>query len=131
MNTARPAGHHSITPYLTVPDADRLVDFLRAAFEGHLVKLDRNEGGRIRHARIRIGDSILMLNEAGDYPANDSQLHLYVDDVDESFSRALDEGATAVMQPNTRPHGDRMAGIHDPCGNTWWLAAPAEAGQVD
>jgi len=125
MTTAPPAGHHSITPYLTVADADRLVDFLRAAFDGHVVKLDRGDGGRIRHAQVRIGDSTLMLNEAGEYPANSSQIHLYVADVEESFSRALDEGATAVMQPENRPHGDRMAGIHDPCGNTWWLATPA------
>jgi uncharacterized glyoxalase superfamily protein PhnB len=125
MTTATPAGHNTITPYLTVPDADRLVDFLRAAFDGHVVKVDRNDNGRIRHAQVRIGDSILMLNEAGEYPANNSQIHLYVDDVDESFSRALDEGATAVKQPEKRPHGHRMAGMHDPCGNTWWLATPA------
>jgi len=124
MTTARPTGHHTITPYLTVPDADRLVDFLRAAFDGQPVKLDRSDDGRIRHAQVRIGDSILMLNEAGDHPANNSQIHLYVDDVDETLRRAVADGATVIMAPEQRPHGARMAGLDDPCGNTWWLATP-------
>ncbi len=120
-----PEGYHTITPYFTVSDADRLIDFVTAAFEGHVVKEDRSDNGRVRHARIRIGDSIMMLNEAGgDYSANESQMHLYVSDVDAAFRKALDEGASAVMEPNDRPHGDRMAGLRDPCGNTWWIATP-------
>ncbi len=120
-----PEGYHSITPYFTVADADRLIAFMLTVFDGHLVKEDRTEDGRVRHARVRIGDSIVMLNEAGgDYAANESQMHLYVRDVDATFQRALEEGASAVMEPNVRPHGDRMAGFRDPCANTWWIATP-------
>ncbi|MGI9646196.1 MAG: VOC family protein [Ilumatobacteraceae bacterium] len=122
-----PEGYHTITPYFTVADADRLISFVTAAFDGRVVSEDRDENGRIRHARIRIGDSVIMLNEAAaDYPPNDSQLHLYVIDVDVTLQRALGEGASAVMQPNERPHGGRMAGVRDPCGNTWWIAAPVD-----
>ena len=120
-----PEGYHTITPYFTVPDADHLILFVTSAFDGQLLKEDRYENGRLRHARIRIGDSIMMLNEAGgDYSANESQMHLYVADVDAVYRKALDQGASAVMEPNDRPHGDRMAGLRDPCGNTWWIATP-------
>jgi uncharacterized glyoxalase superfamily protein PhnB len=120
-----PAGYHAITPYFTVADADRLIAFMTDAFDGHVLMEDRSENGRVRHARVRIGDSIVMLNEASDdYAANESQMHLLVEDVDATFTRALQQGASAVMGPNNRPHGDRMAGFRDPCSNTWWIASP-------
>ena len=119
-----PDGYHAITPYFTVADADRLIAFMKSAFDGRVVMDDRTEDGRVRHARVRIADSIVMLNEAGDdYEANVSQMHLYVADVDATYSRALEEGASSLMEPNDRPHGDRMAGFRDPCANIWWIAA--------
>ncbi len=117
--------HHAITPYFTVTDADRLIAFITEVFDGHLLMADRTDNGRVRHARVRIGDSIVMLNEASeDYTANESQMHLVVDDVDATFARALQHGASTLMEPNLRPHGDRMAGFRDPCANTWWIASP-------
>jgi uncharacterized glyoxalase superfamily protein PhnB len=121
-----PEGYHTITPYFTVPDADQLIAFLQAVFEGQVVKQDRDDDGRIRHARVRIGDSVIMLNEASaEYPANHSQVHVYIADVEATFTRALEEGASAIMTPNRRPYGNRMAGVRDPCGNTWWIASQA------
>lgn len=114
----------TITPYFTVKDADRLITFLTQAFGATLVRENRYENGRVQHARLRIGDSILMLNESSDdYPANVSQIHLYMDDAEAGYAAALRHGATSLMAPNNRPHGDRMAGITDPCGNVWWIAA--------
>lgn len=113
----------TITPYFTVKDADTFIAFVLAVFDAELIKEDRYETGRIQHARLRIGESILMLNEATDtYPANQSQMHVYVDDVDARFAKALKQGALPLMQPNLRPHGDRMAGARDSFGNVWWLA---------
>ena len=67
-----------------------------------------------------------MMNEStDDYPINVSQVHLYVEDTDSTFTKALQAGATTLMKPNTRPHGDRMAGVKDPSGNIWWIATPA------
>ena len=120
-----PAGYHAITPYFTVADANRLIAFMMGAFDGQVLIEDRSENGRVRHARVRIEDSIVMLNEAGDdYTANESQMHLFVADVDATFTRALQQGASALMEPNNRPHGDRMAGFCDPCANSWWIASP-------
>ena len=127
MNWKRdiPDGYHSITPYFTVRDADRLIEFLVAAFDGIIVIEKRDTNRRIQHARVRIGDSILMLHESTEeYPINVSPMHLYVKDADTTFSNALRAGAIALMEPNNRPHGARMAGIEDPCGNIWWIATP-------
>ena len=118
-----PEGYHTITPYFTVSDADQLLEFLVEAFGGAIVATNRYPTGRIQHARVRVGDSVIMINESNDqYPVNVSQMHLYVDDVEIVFSKALSAGAVSIMEPNKRPHGDRMAGVKDPCGNIWWIA---------
>ena len=120
-----PDGYHAITPYFTVEDADGFMAFVEQVFGATQLKLDRYDDGRVQHARMKIGDSIIMLNQSSaDYPPNTSQMHLYVEDADATFDAALKQGATPLMQPNLRPHGDRMAGIKDPCGNVWWLATP-------
>lgn len=116
-------GQHTITPYFTVQDADRFMNFLVAAFGATLVKESRYDDNGIQHARLLIGNSLIMLNESTDeYPANVSQMHIYVEDADKAHQLALQLGATTLMEPNDRPHGDRMAGIKDPCGNIWWVA---------
>ena len=121
-----PQGYHTITPYFTVSDADHLLEFLVEAFGGAIVTTNRYPSGRIQHARIRVGDSVIMINESNEqYPVNVSQMHLYVDDVEKVFSKALSAGAVSIMEPNERPHGDRMAGVKDPCGNIWWIARHA------
>ena len=122
-----PEGYHTITPYFTVSDADQLLEFLVEAFDGAIVATNRYPTGRIQHARVRVGDSVVMLNENNEqYPVNVSQMHLYVDDVEIVFSKALSAGAVSIMEPNERPHGDRMAGVKDPCGNIWWIATHAD-----
>jgi len=116
-------GLHAITPYFTVDDADKLIAFLIAAFGAVLIKEDRYDDNRVQHARLRIGDSIIMLNQSTNaYSPNISQMYLYVEDTDASYKRALELGAESLMEPNERPYGDRMSGIKDPCGNIWWLA---------
>lgn len=121
-----PEGYHTITPYFTVSDADQLLEFLVEAFGGAIVAANRYPTRRIQHARVRVGDSVIMLNESNEqYPINVSQMHLYVDDVEIVFSKALSAGAVSIMEPNERPHGDRMAGVKDPCGNIWWIATHA------
>jgi uncharacterized glyoxalase superfamily protein PhnB len=106
-----------------VGDADLLIAFLMTAFGATVIKKDKYDNNRIQHARLRIGSSIIMLNEGSEtYPTNTSQMHLYVSDADATYEAALQAGATILMEPNVRPHGDRMAGIKDPCGNVWWIA---------
>ena len=121
-----PNEYNSITPYFTVADAEKLIEFSVEVFDGVVIYNNRNTAGRVQHARIRIGDSIIMLNEANkDYKLNVSQMHLYVDDVEAVYSKALLAGAKSLMSPNIRPHGDKMAGLKDPCENIWWIAGAA------
>ena len=116
----------AITPYFTVPDADQLVRFLVAVFDAQLVRENRYEDNSIQHARLLIGDSLIMLNQStAQYAANISQMHIYVENADKAYEQALQSGASSLMEPNDRPHGDRMAGITDPCGNIWWIASRA------
>ena len=82
-----PDGYHTITPYFTVANADRLLEFLSKVFGGVNIVTIRYPAGGIQHARVRIGDSIIMLNESNEqYSVNVSQMHLYVDDVDVVFA---------------------------------------------
>ncbi len=123
-----PDGYGTITPYFTVTGADPFIAFLRGAFEATVIKENRYEDGRIQHARVRVGGSIIMINESSDEcPPNVSQMHLYVDDADGAYREALRCGGASLMEPNDRPHGDRMAGIKDPCGNIWWIATNRQA----
>ena len=125
-NMKIPKGLHTITPYFTVSDADQLIEFVVQVFDGSILVIDRYPNGRIQHARIGVGSSVIMLNECNEhYPANVSQMYLYVEDVESKYSKALDAGAASIMEPNDRPYGDRIAGIKDPCGNIWWIAKHA------
>ena len=118
-----PDGYHTVTPYFRVANADRLLEFLSEAFSGVNIVTIRYPASGIQHARVCIGDSVIMLNEGNEqYSVNVSQMHHYVDDVDVLFADALSAGADPIMEPNKRPHRDRMAGFKDPCGNIWWIA---------
>ena len=120
-------GDPVVTPYFTVRDADAFIEFLSNVFGAMIVKESRYHDGKVQHVRMRIGNSLLMLNESSDkYPANVSQMHVYVENVDFTYTTALNAGASSLMEPNVRPHGDRMAGIKDPCGNIWWIAQPGD-----
>ena len=89
-----PKGLHTITPYFTVSDADQLIEFVVQVFDGSILVINRYPNGRIQHARISVGSSVVMLNECNEhYPANVSQMYLYVEDVESKYSKALDAGA--------------------------------------
>lgn len=122
MSSHKPANHHAVSPYLMVADARAMLAFLAATFEA--TELDRRTGpdGAIKHAEVRIDDSVVMLGErpAATHAATGST-HVYVADVDACYRRALAAGAQSVVEPRDQPYGDRSAGILDPEGNTWWL----------
>ncbi|MEL6648633.1 MAG: VOC family protein, partial [Pseudomonadota bacterium] len=122
--TAQSADYGTVTPYFTVDDPDALIAFAEAVFDAELIKINHYASGGLQHARLRIGDTVIMLNQSTDaYAAQVSQMHILVGDADAVFDHALDAGAEAIMEPNIRPHGHRMAGVKDPCGNIWWIAS--------
>ena len=122
--------NNEITPYFTVKDADAFILFMAKVFSTSLVKCNRYEDGSIQHARIRLGDSVIMLNEANDeYPANKSQMHVYIENLEGIYHLGLSMGGKSLMSPVVRQHGDLMAGFEDPFGNVWWIAEKNELTQ--
>ena len=85
------------------------------------------EGG-IGHAEVEIGGAVLMLSDAAppDFPVNNTQIHLYVEDVDSVYARAVSAGATVIAEPADQFHGDRLARVADPSGNQWSIASQVE-----
>ena len=111
---AVPEGYHSVTPYLVVQGAGKLIDFMGGVADG-----------TVGHTEMRIGDSVIMLSEARDqWKAMPATLHLYVEDI-AAYARAPAAGATVVAEPRTSPTGDRSGGGRQ-CGNFWWVATRIE-----
>jgi PhnB protein len=124
---AIPDGYHTITPYLTVQGAGKLIDFLKLAFDAQETERIAAPNGAIAHAEVRIGDSIVMMSDAGGERAPmPSGLYLYVNDTDAVYKSALRAGATSIMEPADQFYGDRSAGVKDPAGNQWWIATHKE-----
>jgi PhnB protein len=122
-----PEGHHTVTPFLRVKDAAKLIEFLKPAF-GAVVTFSMNgPGGTVVHAEVKIGDSMVMLGQAPPSDAGlQSMIHLYVPDTDAVYKSALAAGATSIREPADQFYGDRSAGVKDFCGNEWWMATHIE-----
>jgi uncharacterized glyoxalase superfamily protein PhnB len=118
-----PEGHHTVTPYLVIPGVAKLIEFVKQAFGATEVFLSRRPDGTVMHAEVKIGDSIIMMGEGGEGGKNfPGMLHLYMEDVDAIYRRAIQAGAKSVREPADQPYGDRTGGVEDPFGNQWWIA---------
>ncbi len=116
-------GFHTITPYIIVRNAPRLIEFLSAAFEGKLISRKNRPDGSVMHAEMRIGDSMLMLAEGtNDFTPMPVAIYLYVPNCDAVYERALTAGGDSLSECRDMPYGERFGGIKDPCGNIWWVA---------
>jgi PhnB protein len=121
-----PRGQPTVSPYLTVRGARTLLDFIESTFAGRITEL-LAPGGAIAHAQVRIGDSVVMVGESPDATVlSAAVLYVYVADVDATYRRALDSGASPVREPADQFYGDRSGAVKDPCGNTWWIASRVE-----
>jgi len=122
-----PEGYHTVTPYLSVQGVPRLISFLQEAF--HAKELERMTAadGRVGHAEVKIGDSIVMMGEpTGEAKPMPSMIYLYLEDTDAAYRRALEAGATSLRTPTDMFYGDRNAAVTDPLGNQWWIATHME-----
>ncbi len=120
----KPDGYPAVSPYLIAAGAQRVIDFLKQTFGATELRRYAMPDGSIMHVEVRIGDSVVMLGDAGDnWPAVPSHLHVYVEDVDATYRRALEAGGVAVQAPERKGEDpDRRGGVKDPAGNTWWIA---------
>ena len=124
---AIPQGYHTVTPYLIVDDARAQIEFLQKAFGATKSFSHDGPDGKIAHAEVKVGDSILMIgNAGGKWPARPCNIYLYVENTDDLYKRALAAGAKSVMEPANQFYGDRNAGVEDSNGNQWWIATHVE-----
>ena len=127
-----PDGFRSVTPHLTVEGAAAAIEFYKKAFGAvELSRMPASDGKRLMHAMIRVGDSVIMLNDAfpemggkgpkalGGTPVT---VHLYVPDSDKVFAQAVAAGATVVMPIADMFWGDRYGQVTDPFGHCWSIA---------
>jgi uncharacterized glyoxalase superfamily protein PhnB len=126
-----PDGYHSITPALTVRDAARAIEFYKKAFGAKERGAMKGPDGKIMHAELMIGDSIIMLaDEFPEFGALSPQsvggsaltLHIYLDGVDAAFDRAVQAGAEVEMPVTDQFWGDRYGKLKDPFGHKWSIA---------
>jgi PhnB protein len=130
-----PEGYHAVTPYLCINEAGKAINFYKQAFAAKEVMRLEAPGGKIGHAEIKIGGSHIML--ADEHPdmgflsplsigGTPVHIHLYVEDVDATFNRAVAAGAKAVRVVADQFYGDRSGSLTDPWGHVWHVATHIE-----
>lgn len=126
-----PAGYHTVTPALIVRGAAKAIEFYKRAFGAEEITRLEGPDGSVAHAEIRIGDSVIMLGDENPQWGLSSpqrlggvhgSLHIYVDDADAAFERALRAGATVRAPLEDAFWGDRYGKVTDPFGHEWGLA---------
>lgn len=124
---AIPDGYHTVTPYLTTSDLPRLVKFTVDAFGAKPTESVPDAEGKVRHAEVKIGDSMVMIGQARDeHPPRPTALYLYVEDTHATYKRALEAGGKSLMEPAKQFYGDINGGVEDPVGNQWWIGTHVE-----
>jgi PhnB protein len=130
-----PEGYHSVTPYLCCKNAADAIEFYKKAFGATEVLRMGDPSGKVGHAELQIGDSRVML--ADEFPemgfkspqsvgGSPVMLHLYVEDVDATFPRAVAAGAKVTREVADQFYGDRGGQVEDPFGHKWYVSTHKE-----
>ena len=122
-----PDGYPRVTPVLVVEGAGKLLDFMKAAFGAQERMRMPTPDGKVAHAEVSIGDSVIMVADATpQFAPAQGNIHLYVEGVDDVFKRALAAGAKSEMEPADQFYGDRSGSVRDQFGNLWSIATHIE-----
>ena len=123
----KPDGYTTVSPYLIVDGAAGTIEFLGTVFGAVELRRFATPGGSVMHAEVRIDDTVVMIADAADgWPPVASHVHVYVPDVDATYTRALAAGATSVQEPVKKQDADKRGGVKDAGGTTWWIATKVE-----
>ena len=127
MGSYKPDGYPSVSPYLIVDGANATIEFLRRVFAAVEIRRFADPAGKIMHAEVRIDDTVVMIADGVEgWPPVPSHVHVYVPDVDATYGRALEAGATSVQEPVKKDDEDKRGGVKDSGGTTWWIATKVE-----
>ena len=125
--TYKPENYNTVSPYLIVDGADRTIEFLKAVFGAAELRRFADDAGNIMHAEVRIDDTVIMLADGAEgWPPVPSHVHIYVNDVDTIYRRAIEAGAISVQEPVKKDDADKRGGVQDTGGTTWWIATKVE-----
>ena len=117
----KPAEYNSVSPYLVVNGAQKMIDLLQKIFDAKELRKYKTSEGRILHAELKIDDSVLMLADATEaYPQSTSLVHIYTPDANAIYQKAVEAGCRPVQEPQERKGDpDRRGGFKDFAGNFW------------
>jgi len=121
-----PEGYHTVTPFLTLKDAAGAIEFYKKAFGAQERFRMPTPDGKVAHAELQIGDSVVMLSEALQEPVTSASIYLYVPNADAMFDRAVEAGAQSTMPLADMFWGDRYGRLTDPFGVRWGIATHKE-----
>jgi len=123
----KPDNYNTVSPYLIVADAGRTIEFLKNVFGAIELRRFPDAAGKIMHAEVRIDDTVVMLADGAEgWPPIPSYVHIYVNDVDTIYKRALEAGAVSVQEPVKKDDEDKRGGVKDAGGTTWWIATKVD-----
>lgn len=126
QNSFKPAAYNSVSPYLIVTDAEATIRFLGVVFDAFVVRRFADPvNKRVMHAEVRLDDTVIMLGDCveGVWPAVAAHVHVYVQDVDAVYVKAVKySGVVSVQEPVQKGDEDKRGGFKDAWGTTWWVA---------
>lgn len=117
----KPTNYNSLSPYLIIDDAQKLIDLLKIIFDAEELRRYDRDNGKIMHAELRLDDSVIMITDStDDYSANKTMLHIYVPDVFKTFDKAIENGCKIIDKPVNRDGDpDTRGSFYDFAGNYW------------
>jgi PhnB protein len=127
MTSYKPSDYSTVSPYLIVNSAGETIAFLSSVFGATELRRFPDTNGKIRHAEVRLEDTVLMLADSAEgWPAVSTHVHVYVPNVDATYQRAIEAGAVSVQEPVKKDDADKRGGVKDTGGTTWWIATKLE-----
>jgi PhnB protein len=124
----KPANYNTVSPYLIVNGAEATIEFLKRVFGAIELRKFPDESGKLMHAEVRIDDTVIMLADPAppDWPPVSCYVHIYVQDVDATYRKAMEAGAVSVQEPVKKQDENKRGGVKDAGGVTWWIATKVE-----
>lgn len=128
MSKYAPKGFSAVTPYLLLEDATGFIEFAQEALGATKNMAQFDDDGRLVHAQIEVeGCPIEMGQPQGDFEPTRTALHVFVEDPDAAWKKAVEHGATPLYEVTDHPYGERSGGVADAWGNQWYLARVTDA----